>query len=47
MFLLLTKKFSFGPIMEDVDYKVSLIPDFISNCGMARVFAYLWKRKCK
>jgi hypothetical protein len=23
--------------MEDVDHKVSLIPDFISNCGMARV----------
>jgi hypothetical protein len=21
--------------MEDVDHKVSLIPDFISNCGMA------------
>jgi glutamate dehydrogenase/leucine dehydrogenase len=31
---LLIKK-SFGPIMEDVDHKVSLIPDFISNCGMA------------
>jgi hypothetical protein len=23
--------------MEDVDHKVSLIPDFISNCGMAGV----------
>lgn len=30
----------FGPIMEHTDKKVSLIPDFISNCGMARVFAY-------
>lgn len=30
----------FGPIMEYVDSKISLIPDFISNCGMARVFAY-------
>ena len=27
--------------MEYVDQKVTLIPDFISNCGMARVFAYL------
>ncbi len=30
----------FGPIMEHTDNQVSLIPDFISNCGMARVFAY-------
>jgi hypothetical protein len=29
--------------MEDVDHKVSLIPDFISNCGMARVLLTLWK----
>jgi hypothetical protein len=43
MFLLLIKK-SFGPIMEDVDHKVSLIPDFISNCGMARVFAFMEKK---
>jgi glutamate dehydrogenase/leucine dehydrogenase len=31
----------YGPIAELVDEKVSLIPDFIANCGMARVFAYL------
>ena len=31
----------FGPITENVDNRISLIPDFISNCGMARVFAYL------
>lgn len=31
----------FGPIADFVDGKVSLIPDFIANCGMARVFAYL------
>jgi glutamate dehydrogenase/leucine dehydrogenase len=24
---------------------VSLIPDFISNCGMARVFAYFMEKK--
>ncbi len=34
------KEIFFGPIMEYVDSKISLIPDFISNCGMARVFAY-------
>jgi glutamate dehydrogenase/leucine dehydrogenase len=31
----------FGPIGEYTDKKISLIPDFIANCGMARVFAYL------
>ena len=39
------KEIFFGPIMEYVDNKVSLIPDFISNCGMARVFAYFMERK--
>lgn len=31
----------FGPIAESADQQVALIPDFIANCGMARVFAYL------
>jgi len=31
----------YGPIAARVDKAVSLIPDFISNCGMARVFAFL------
>lgn len=31
----------FGPIADYADNRVSVIPDFISNCGMARVFAYL------
>jgi glutamate dehydrogenase/leucine dehydrogenase len=31
----------FGPIAEKADHSISIIPDFISNCGMARVFAYL------
>ncbi|HYK76890.1 MAG TPA: Glu/Leu/Phe/Val dehydrogenase dimerization domain-containing protein [Daejeonella sp.] len=31
----------FGPIMEYADNNLSVIPDFLSNCGMARVFAYL------
>jgi glutamate dehydrogenase/leucine dehydrogenase len=35
----------FGPIMEATDEKISLIPDFISNCGMARVFAYFMEKK--
>ncbi len=39
------KEIFFGPIMEATDKKVSLIPDFIANCGMARVFAYFMERK--
>ena len=31
----------FGPTAKFTDSKISLIPDFIANCGMARVFAYL------
>jgi glutamate dehydrogenase/leucine dehydrogenase len=31
----------FGQIAEYTDSKISVIPDFIANCGMARVFAYL------
>lgn len=31
----------FGPIADQADNSISVIPDFISNCGMARVFAYL------
>ncbi len=30
----------YGPIAEHADGRLSLIPDFIANCGMARVFAY-------
>jgi glutamate dehydrogenase/leucine dehydrogenase len=39
------KEIFFGSIMEQVDQKISLIPDFISNCGMARVFAYFMEKK--
>jgi len=39
------KEIFFGSIMENTDKKVSLIPDFISNCGMARVFAYFMERR--
>jgi len=31
----------FGDIADYTDNNISIIPDFISNCGMARVFAYL------
>jgi glutamate dehydrogenase/leucine dehydrogenase len=31
----------YGPIAEYADEHISVIPDFIANCGMARVFAYL------
>jgi len=30
-----------GPTGEFADNSISVIPDFIANCGMARVFAYL------
>lgn len=39
------KEIFFGSIMEFIDERVSLIPDFISNCGMARVFAYFMERR--
>ncbi|WP_289063286.1 Glu/Leu/Phe/Val dehydrogenase dimerization domain-containing protein [uncultured Zobellia sp.] len=39
------KEIFFGPIMEYTDGKVSVIPDFISNCGMARVFAYFMEKR--
>lgn len=34
----------YGNITGFVDSQISLIPDFIANCGMARVFAYLMGR---
>ena len=39
------KEIFFGPIMEHTDERTALIPDFISNCGMARVFAYFMERR--
>lgn len=37
----------FGPIADKADNSISIIPDFISNCGMARVFAYLMSNDLK
>jgi len=31
----------YGAIAESADMRIAVIPDFIANCGMARVFAYL------
>ncbi|PRY11020.1 glutamate dehydrogenase/leucine dehydrogenase [Pontibacter ummariensis] len=31
----------FGPTGEYADRNLAVIPDFVANCGMARVFAYL------
>ncbi len=39
------KEIFFGPIMEYTDSEVSLLPDFISNCGIARVFAYFMEAR--
>jgi glutamate dehydrogenase/leucine dehydrogenase len=36
----------FGATGEFADENISVIPDFISNCGMARVFAYLMQANC-
>ena len=41
------KEIFFGPIADFADNKLSIIPDFISNCGMARVFAYLMSNDLK
>ena len=37
----------FGATGEYTDEKVSVLPDFIANCGMARVFAYLMQTNIK
>ena len=38
------KEIFFGPIAKKADDQISLIPDFISNCGMARTFSYLMEK---
>ncbi len=37
----------FGETAKYADSKVSVIPDFMANCGMARVFAYLMQKDAK
>jgi len=41
------KEIFFGPIADFTDSNIAVIPDFISNCGMARVFAYLMSNDIK
>lgn len=38
------KEIFFGPIMEYADQHLTIIPDFVANCGMARVFAYCMQK---
>ncbi|MFY7919808.1 MAG: amino acid dehydrogenase, partial [Chryseotalea sp.] len=35
----------FGSTGLHADQQISVIPDFIANCGMARVFAYFMERE--
>jgi len=39
------KEIFMGPILSEIDSKVAVIPDFIANCGMARVFSYLMENE--
>jgi glutamate dehydrogenase/leucine dehydrogenase len=38
------KEIFYGNILNRADEKITVIPDFIANCGMARVFAYLMQK---
>lgn len=40
-------KIFFGETAKYVDSKIAVIPDFVANCGMARVFAYLMQSNAK
>jgi glutamate dehydrogenase/leucine dehydrogenase len=37
----------YGTICEYVDNKISVIPDFMANCGMSRTFSYLMQDDAK
>ncbi len=41
------KEIFMGPISTYMDQHTSVIPDFIANCGMARVFGYLMGKDVK
>lgn len=38
------KEIFMGPVSEYMDQNTAVIPDFIANCGMARVFGYLMQQ---
>jgi glutamate dehydrogenase/leucine dehydrogenase len=40
-------KIFFGPTAKYADTQIGIVPDFIANCGMARVFAYLMQPDAK
>ena len=37
----------FGPISRSADERISVLPDFIANCGMARAFSYFMEDNCE
>jgi glutamate dehydrogenase/leucine dehydrogenase len=39
------KEIFMGPILSEIDATISVIPDFIANCGMARVFSFLMENE--
>ncbi|MBC8266262.1 MAG: Glu/Leu/Phe/Val dehydrogenase [Flavobacteriales bacterium] len=41
------KEIFFGPISKSADERVSVLPDFIANCGMARAFSYFMQDDCQ
>ena len=41
------KEIFFGPISKSADKRVSVLPDFIANCGMARAFSYFMEDNCQ
>jgi glutamate dehydrogenase/leucine dehydrogenase len=41
------KEIFMGPISEYADQHMAVIPDFIANCGMARVFGYLMTKEAQ
>ena len=41
------KEIFFGPISKSADERVSVVPDFIANCGMARAFSYFMQDDCQ
>ena len=41
------KEIFFGPVSKSADERISVIPDFIANCGMARAFSYFMQDDAK
>ena len=41
------KEIFYGPISRSADENVSVLPDFIANCGMARAFSYFMQDDCQ